>query len=40
MSTAYCRAITTADLSPALGTAEVADLAQQIALVLAARRAP
>jgi hypothetical protein len=35
MSTAYCRAITTAGTSLALGTGEVADLAQQVALVLA-----
>ena len=40
MSTAYCRAITAAGASPALGTAEVADYAQQLALVLASHRAP
>jgi mono/diheme cytochrome c family protein len=39
MSTAYCRAITAAGTSPALGTAEVADYAQQVALVLASHRA-
>jgi mono/diheme cytochrome c family protein len=40
MSTADCRTLTAAGVSPALGTAEVADLAQQVALVLASRRAP
>ena len=40
MSTAYCRAITAAGASPALGTAEVADYAQQVALMLASHRAP
>jgi mono/diheme cytochrome c family protein len=40
MSGAYCRAITTAGVSPALGTGEVADYAQQVALTLASHRAP
>jgi mono/diheme cytochrome c family protein len=40
MSTAYCRAITAAGESAALGTAEVADYAQQVALVLASHHAP
>jgi len=40
MSTAYCRTMLVAGVSPALGTAEVADLAQQVALVLASHRAP
>jgi len=40
MTTAYCRAITAAGASAALGTAEVADYAQQVALVLASYRAP
>jgi mono/diheme cytochrome c family protein len=39
MSTAYCRAITAAGVSPALGTAEVADYAQQVTLTLASHRA-
>ncbi len=40
MSTAFCRTVTAEGVSPALGTAEVADLAQQVASVLAAHRAP
>jgi len=40
MGTAYCRAITAAGESAALGTAEVADYAQQVALVLTSHHAP
>ena len=40
LSTAYCRAITAAGASPALGTAQVADYAQQVALTLASHRPP
>ncbi len=39
-STAYCRAITVPGALPALSTAEVADYAQQVALVLASHPAP
>lgn len=39
MTTAYCRAITAANESPASGTGEVSDYAQQVALVLASHRA-
>ena len=39
MSTVYCRAITAAGDSAALGTAEIADYAQQVARVLASHHA-